>query len=296
MASFSSLPTEILEIVSWDATCNHDPLGTCNTPAPALSQVTFSLREIFQRQPVVLGKATSRKPLARARQEDPVKDRRFCVQGTLVFCDLESMVHWFTRGPGSHDQFHFHLIKSIIVDYVDSSLRYLPTWEFAYEAMELLVERVDRMNLQYLQLNWLSYSPLTHETPGIWSLLRLREVPYFRLNAPRGMVEKDFRKALRSRLRQSSRTPWKPLGFENPCPNAIPGRVGRAAWKEKAGHASWLCDRRQLQLAFLNRHYRRKGNREQRVRARRVRREAHDRKFGISKRKATVRASRAQIA
>jgi hypothetical protein len=56
------------------------------------------------------------------------------------------------------------------------------------------------------------------DNPGIWSLLKLRDLPHLDITSPRLYVSPQVRKYLKAQTRSKRLFLWRPLGVENPGP------------------------------------------------------------------------------
>lgn len=94
----------------------------------------------------------------------------------LNFPDLQSLLRFFTHGPGrpdlGYDLSHITYIRIFNLDHWSAS-----PWDFslqyANEAFELLAANLSRMRLQWLQLCVEGYASSSVDTPGIWGRLNL---------------------------------------------------------------------------------------------------------------------------
>lgn len=147
---------------------------------------------------------------------------------TLSFPDLKTLTQFFTTGPGIRDaqsiQHHYlaHItfVRIVYIDNWAASKYWNRPVTYAYEAFELLVANLDRMpQLRRLQLCIPGYSSFNIDSPGMWSLLKIRGLKNVIISAARGLVPPAVRSALRARLCWSQSRPWSPLGFEDPGPS-----------------------------------------------------------------------------
>jgi hypothetical protein len=194
-------------------------LGHRNAGHAPIATVSSTLRNIYLEQPsnFDFGVKRCRRPF-----------KQPTLRETLNFPDLWSLARFFTHGPGriGYDLSHVTYVRVVYVDYRDT----LP-WDFslryAYEAFELLVANLGRMRLQRLQLCLLQRTTdsFNADTPGVWSLLKVRDLEKLILTSCNDVVDPRLRKALKSRVRWSAAQPWRPLGFENPGPGDWQTRV-----------------------------------------------------------------------
>ena len=175
---------------------------------------------------------------------------------TLNFPDLRSLAKFFTNGPGRRDDQsiqgkYLDGIKFIRIVYRDHWA--IPFWEFggatyAYEAFELLVANLDRMKLQQLQLCFVSYPTIHIDSPGIWSLLKVRDLKSVILSSQLIDIHPAVCEALETRLCWPPSHRWSPLGFENPGPGDWHHRVSREGPAEEWERQYEWLDRRYLTL------------------------------------------------
>ena len=62
---------------------------------------------------------------------------------------------------------------------------------------------------------------------GIWSLLKIRNLPHLKIRGPHGCIMPAVRKHLKARTHTKKLFPWRPVGLEN---------VGGTNWK---GQLTW---------------------------------------------------------
>ena len=99
----------------------------------------------------------------------------------LRFRDLRTMAAYFTAGPGSAVwgcRTSLASVNFISVTYRDDALEYAAyTVRYAYEAFEALYANRHCMSPERLQIAVIMCQPLiTFEFPGIWSLLKFRDL------------------------------------------------------------------------------------------------------------------------
>ena len=76
------------------------------------------------------------------------------------------------------------------------------------------------------------------DDPGIWSLLKIRNLPHLTILGPRGCIAPEVRKHLKARTHTKKLFPWCTVGLE---------KVGGRAWR---GQMTW-----QEQYELLNFRY-----------------------------------------
>ncbi|KAG4427832.1 hypothetical protein IFR05_016684 [Cadophora sp. M221] len=179
------------------------------------------------------------------------RDQQFCrrpldtrptIREALNFTDLQTLVRFFTDGPGRRDSQAITFgqcladITYIRIVYRDDWA--VPNWEYnvryAYEAFELLVANFDRMRLRRLQIHVTSYTPSFNvDSPGVWSLLKIRGLQTAILTSRPGEICPAVRRALKERLCWPGSEPWRPIGLENPGPDDWLAHVGRLGQAEE---------------------------------------------------------------
>jgi hypothetical protein len=162
-------------------------------------------------------------------------DTRPTIREALNFPDLQALAWFFTDGPGRQDA------KAITFGQTLADITYIrivyrddwavPNWaysvRYAHEAFELLVANLDRMRLRRLQIHVPSYMPRFHvDSPGIWSLLKIRGLQTAILTSRPGEICPAVRKIFMDRLCSLESEPWSPTGLENPGPGDWTTRVG----------------------------------------------------------------------
>jgi hypothetical protein len=169
------------------------------------------------------------------------------IRETLSFPDLKTMAAYFTSGPGCPEWgYSLAYVKFVRIVYRDSAKSYWGyTLEYAYEAFELLYANLPRMSLQRLQVVADDFSNgISVETPGMWSLLKVRGLQAVVLCGHVWSRNKRLANAVRNRLRWKPGSPWRPLGLENPGIRHWP-RIQQLGWEEQW---QWLEERyRELQ-------------------------------------------------
>ncbi|KAJ8058228.1 hypothetical protein OCU04_012424 [Sclerotinia nivalis] len=65
------------------------------------------------------------------------------------------------------------------------------------------------------------------DDPGLWSLLKIRNLPHLKIRGPHGSIAPEVPKHLKARTHMKKLFPWRPLGLEN---------VGGGDWK---GQMTW---------------------------------------------------------
>jgi len=167
------------------------------------------------------------------------------IRETLSFPDLETMAAYFTGGPGRPEWgyclAHVKFVRIVYRDNARSFWGY--TLEYAYEAFELLYANLPRMPLlQRLQVVADDFpNGMSVETPGMWSLLKVRGLQAVILTGYAWSRNKRLANAVRNRLKRKPSSPWRPLGFENPGTRHWP-RIQQLSFKEQW---QWLDDRYQ---------------------------------------------------
>jgi hypothetical protein len=197
------------------------PIG----PLPTIAQVSPAFRAAYlaQESENDFGIGARVMPVGGKRHGGVVCKRRYfrpLIGETLSFPDLKTMAKYFHDGPGCVGQDRLAEVKFVRVRYRDDAQSYSGyTLEYVYEALELLYANRSRMSLQRLQVAADGFhNGISVETPGMWSLLKLRGLRHVILT---GWVwsrpwNRHVSNAVRKRLRWNPHRKWQPLGFENP--------------------------------------------------------------------------------
>jgi hypothetical protein len=273
-SSTRCLPQELVNRIVELATCDSSPLGARNSRYPALVATCHSFREAFLDQhigvPCPPYDSSSHhvaqclpRWIDRTKQGLP-KDHRPRMGESLHFPDLTSLIDFFENGPGRLHAGHdrnctrcdqmpllntVRKTKSISVCYIDSqeAFRCNRTYDSAYEAFETLVYNLHQMQIERLRIRFHGCLEVHDvDAPGIWSLLKIRNLPTLILDGRRGSVDPQIRTILQGRTRWASDCPWTPLGSENPGPND---------WRERVRPRSRIEINR-AQYTWLDRRYR----------------------------------------
>lgn len=140
------------------------------------------------------------------------------IEETLSFPDLKTMAEYFaSANSGYQDRLaHVKFIRIVYWDKAKSKWGYM--LEYAYEAFELLYASLPHMPvLQRLQVVAIEFpNGMSVETPGMWSLLKVRGLQAVILTGYAWSRNKRLANAVRNRLKWKPSSPWRPLGFENP--------------------------------------------------------------------------------
>jgi hypothetical protein len=240
--------------------------GQLGVTYPPVARVCKTLREIYLAQ-----KSRFNFDL----QNPPVP----LIKEALNFPDLRSLAQYFTNGPGRRDTKalkgqYLTDITHIRIVYRDDWA--VPNWEYtvryAYEAFELLVNNLDRMNLRWLQIHVPSSpTPFGIDAPGIWSLLQVRTLQDFILSCRRGEIDPAVRQVLQRRLRWGTYHHWAPTGLENPGPGDWKARINPHTPGSKT----------QKQHAYLAMRYKFLHHRLTVDARRRENRKARDQRYGL---------------
>ncbi len=143
----------------------------------------------------------------------------------LVFRSFSNVISFFTSGLGASgtpaELAAFTFLVVTYADHPDHGPTGYQTLEaqgvsLAWEAFELLARHHTRFRIAHFQLRieMSLGSSLDLNSPGMWSLLKLREVPRFYIVCRRGVVTGDARKAIRGRLSWPKEKGWQPVGGE----------------------------------------------------------------------------------
>ncbi|CZT10240.1 uncharacterized protein RAG0_14773 [Rhynchosporium agropyri] len=136
----------------------------------------------------------------------------------LEFSDLKTLSAFFEHGPG-RDATSLHNVRFLSVSYLDDENATgwgQRTTYYAYEAFEYLYKHWGSMRISWLRL-CIPYprSISSIDDPGLWSLLKLRNLPHLIIRGPYGCITPEVRKHLKARTRTKKLFPWRPLGLEN---------------------------------------------------------------------------------
>jgi len=163
------------------------------------------------------------------RETTPAKIR---IGEALEFSDLKTLSAFFEHGPG-RDATTLHNVRFLSVSYLDDENATgwgQRTTDYAYEAFEYLYTYWGSMRISWLRL----CIPCSHaissvDNQGLWSLLKLRNLPHLTIRGPHGCITPEVRKHLKARTRTKKLFPWRPLGLEN-----VGGRKwsGQMTWEE----------------------------------------------------------------
>jgi hypothetical protein len=230
--------------------------GACHAP---IATVSTAFREAYLGQKSGFG-FNGKRPVPYRRPQK--RDLQFCrrpldtrptIREALNFPDLQSVVRFFTNGPGRGDAKAITIGQSLAdITYIRIVYRddwAVPNWaysvRYAYEAFELLVANLSRLRLRRLQIHVTSYTPLLGvDSPGMWSLLKIRDLQTIILTSRPGEIRLAVRKALMERLCWPGSAPWSPIGLEDPGPGDWRMRVSQqgpgSPWER---HYAWLDQR-----------------------------------------------------
>ena len=146
---------------------------------------------------------------------------------------MKTLSAFFKHGPGRHAT-TLHSVRFLSVSYLDDENAMgwgQRTTDYAYEAFECLYKHWGSMRISWLRL----CIPCSHaissvDNQGLWSLLKLRNLPHLTIRGPHGCITSEVRKHLKARTRTKKLFPWRPLGLEN-----VGGRKwsGQMTWEEQ---------------------------------------------------------------
>lgn len=195
-----------------------------------VASVSRAFRSIYLNHPY----STSTKD----RETTPVKLR---IGEALEFSDLKTLSAFFEYGPG-RDATTLHNVRFLSVSYLDDESATgwgQRTTDYAYEAFEYLHKHWDSMRISWLRICLPSSPAISSvDDPGIWSLLKIRNLPHLTILGPRGCIAPEVRKHLKTRTHTKKLFPWRTVGLE---------KVGGRAWR---GQMTW-----QEQYELLNFRY-----------------------------------------
>ena len=234
MASFSTfhsnttaLPTEITtQILGYIVTyARPSPLGggvRTHAAHHPVASVSSAIRSIYFNLPY----STSTK----GRETTPAKLR---IGEALEFSDLKTLSAFFEHGPG-RDATTLHSVRFLSVSYLDDENATgwdQRTTDYAYEAFEYLHKHWDSMRISWLRVCLPSSAAISSvDDPGLWSLLKIRNLPHLTIRGPHSCIAPEVRKHLKARTHTKKLFPWRPLGLEN-----VGGRKwsGQTTWQEQ---------------------------------------------------------------
>ncbi|CZT53335.1 uncharacterized protein RSE6_14829 [Rhynchosporium secalis] len=208
----TALPTEITTLIFGYILADARPLPLgggvrTHTAHHPVASVSSAFRSIYFNLPY----STSTK----ARETTPAKLR---IGEALEFSDLKTLSAFFEHGPG-RDITTLHNVRFLSVSYLDDENATgwgQRTTDYAYEAFEYLFEHWVSMRISWLRLCIpYSHAILSVNDPGLWSLLKLRNLPRLIIRGPYGCITPEVRKHLKARTRTKKLFPWRPLGLEN---------------------------------------------------------------------------------
>jgi hypothetical protein len=186
-------------------------------------------------------------PSTKGRATAPVKLR---FGEILEFSDLRSLAAFFEDSPGRNAG-TLHNVRSLSISYIDNHTatgwgRW--TTDYAYEAFEHLHRNWDLMQISWLRLH-LPYSQTISsvDDPGVWSLLKIRNLQHLTILGPRGCIASDVRKCLKAQTHKKKLFPWRPLGLEN---------AGGKDWIHHQGQAPWQVQYEWLETRYKYLHHR----------------------------------------
>ncbi|PVH70237.1 hypothetical protein DL98DRAFT_141914 [Cadophora sp. DSE1049] len=156
-----------------------------------MASVSRAFRSIYLNHPY----STSTK----GRETTPVKLR---ISEVLEFCGLRSLAAFFEDGPG-RDAIILQHIQFLSISYIDDHTATgwgQWTTDYAYEAFQHLHKHWASMRISWLRI-CLPSSPAISSVndPGIWSLLKIRNLPHLTILGPRGCIALEVRKHLKAR-------------------------------------------------------------------------------------------------
>ena len=94
-----------------------------------------------------------------------------------------------------------------------------------------------------------SYAVVSVDDPGIWSLLKIRNLAHFDTVGYYRRITPDVRGHLKARTRNKKLFPWRPLGVENPYPRKWQDRV-----KHRDGVPDWQTQYEWLEARYKDLH------------------------------------------
>ncbi|KAG9228960.1 hypothetical protein BJ875DRAFT_476148 [Amylocarpus encephaloides] len=225
----TEISTQILDYIIADA----QPLllgGSvkAHTRHHPIASVSQTLRSIYLDSPIF----TSTK-------ERPATLLRLRIGEALEFGDLKTMAAFFQNGPGRHTKTLCE-VRFLSISFLDSHtpmIWWQRTTDYAYEAFESLHKHWGLMQINWLRL-CLPYTRTISsiDDPGLWSLLKIRNLPHLTITGPRGCIPSHVRRLLKAQTHKKKLFPWRPLGLENPGGSFWANNIkdqGRMDWEEQ---------------------------------------------------------------
>ena len=215
-----------------------------------MASVSSAIRSIYFNLPY----STSTK----GRETTPAKLR---IGEALEFSDLKTLSAFFEHGPGRHAT-TLHNVRFLSVSYLDDENATgwdQRTTDYAYEAFEYLHKHWDSMRISWLRVCLPSSAAISSvDDPGLWSLLKIRNLPHLTIRGPHSCIAPEVRKHLKARTHTKKLFPWRSLGLE---------KVGGRAWR---GEMTW-----QEQYKLLDSRYKYLHDRETVTERRKIQRDAY---------------------
>lgn len=110
---------------------------------------------------------------------------------------------------------------------------------------EYLHKHWDSMRISWLRLCLPSSPAISSvDDPGLWSLLKIRNLPHLTILGPHGCIASEVRKCLKARTHMKKLFPWRPLGLEN---------AGGSDWR---GQRTWQEQYQLLDSRYKYLHHR----------------------------------------
>lgn len=196
----AEITTQILNYIVADA--QPLPLGggvaTHSTHHP-ITSVSQTFRSIYLDHPYLTS--------TEGRATTPVKLR---IGEALEFSDLRTLAAFFEDGP-SRDVIALQTIRFLSISYLDD---YAATswgrWttRYAYEAFERLYRHWDLIRISWLRL-YLPYAQAISsvDDPGVWSLLKIRNLRHLTILGPHGCIASNVRRCLKARTHKKKLFP-----------------------------------------------------------------------------------------
>jgi len=234
----AEITTQILNYIVADARWLSFGGGvTTHSTHHPIASVSPTLRSIYLNLPY--------SPSINSGATAPVKLR---IGEVLDFSDLRTLAAFFENGPG-RDATTLYDVRFLSVSYLDDHTA--TGWggrtiNYAYEAFEHLYKNWDSMRISWLQLRLPSRAISSVDDPGLWNLLKIRNLRHLTILGPHGCIASDVRRCLKARTHKKNLFPWRPLGLEN---------VG-GDWRDCQGQGRWQEQYKSLDSRYKYLHHR----------------------------------------
>jgi len=142
--------------------------------------------------------------IAKGRATAPVN---LNIGEVLEFSDLKTFAAFFQDGPGRYAA-TIHKVRFLSISYIDNDTItdwWRRTTDYAYEAFELLYTNWNLMRVSELQLCLHGLDAISSvDDPGIWSLLKVRNLARLTILGPHRCIVPKVRKWLKARTQEKT--------------------------------------------------------------------------------------------